>query len=373
MFRGITRYLFGKRGKRRLFGLRITYRLRMMMVLASGRAAPHLPRLPRVRLWVDSEGFARVRKLIRRARHTVIIQMFIWKDDALGREIASLLVEAADRGVAVYVTKEAMGDIFETAGDFLTTKASVDPIWKRFWSHKRIRIRHARFDDHAKVFIIDGRVLLLTGMNIAEEYDGPWHDYMVELRGGHFVQQYLSHGEEGATTTERARLIQNTDRRKEVRQTVTELLSSAKKTVVLEQAYLGDKRVLTQLARLSHHGVIITVILPSQSDVHHYGNMRALEYLLTNGSARTTRLFLYSGMIHGKILLVDRTRAFIGSANLIASSLDRMGEVNVLLEGRMSHAVAKLREVLRQDILKSKPVHHVRIFWIQRWLAWMQL
>lgn len=191
--RGASRYFFGKRGQRRVRGLRIYYRLRVMILLKTGEPVGKLARRSDVYLWVDgSQSFRRLAKLIRSARHHIFIQMFIWKNDATGRRLAQQLIEAADRGVIVDITKEAVGDFFEFHGDFLSTKGSQQEPWKTFWHHPRIRIHYATSNDHTKVFIFDDHILLLTGMNIADEYRYHWHDYMVELRGTQFVEQFLT-------------------------------------------------------------------------------------------------------------------------------------------------------------------------------------
>jgi cardiolipin synthase len=373
-FRGGWQYLLGKRRERWLGSSRLLFRLRVMMLLRTPRALKHLQRLPRVRLWVDREAFSRIRALIQRARHTVIIQMYIWKDDALGRSMAELLVEVADRGVRVFVTKEAVGDFFEGGQDFLGTREHRDDsVWKRFWNHPLIRITHATYNDHAKVYIIDERVILLTGMNIGDEYDGPWHDYLVEIHGTSFVHQYLS-GEGGGETNESVRLVMNGGQSGGIRAAVSQLLRSAERSIVLEQSYLSDSAVLQTLIERSREGVDVTVIIPSGIDLHHYSNMQSVSLLLNKGSPRHLRVFLYPGIVHGKIILVDRFRAFLGSANLISSSLDEVGEANVLLQGRRLGAVKRLREVLRQDLLKSSSLQSPFVLaWFERWLAWVKL
>src|SRR5947209_165228 len=100
LIRGSLRYLFGRRGQRRVRGLRLFYGVRMSMVLASAEPIAKLARGEDVRIWVDGqEAFDRLERLIRHARHSIVIQMFIWRDDATGRRIASVLLEAARRGV----------------------------------------------------------------------------------------------------------------------------------------------------------------------------------------------------------------------------------------------------------------------------------
>ena len=373
MLRGGLLYIFGKRGQRRVYGWRMFYRMRVEVMLRSRMAIRGINRFSVAKLWVDSEAFPRIKKLLRRARHTVVIQMYIWKDDRLGRQMAELLCDIADRGVRVTISKEAIGDVFEFHQDFLGTKYQPDGVWKRFWNHQNIHILHEVRNDHAKVFIIDDRILLLTGMNIADEYHEDWHDYLVELRGRSFVEQYLTDGDVPGADGE-ARLVINTGHRKGIRPVVMELLHGASKSIVVEQSYLSDAAVLDLLIKRSHEGVRVIVILPRRTDAHNYANMESIGRLLTEGDTKRLSVFLFPRMVHGKILLTDRSRAFIGSANLMTTSLDEMGEVNVLLEGRTHPAIRKLRGVLREDILQSLPVSRPpRFRWLWRWLTWFKL
>ena len=387
LLRGSLLYIFGKRGQRRVQGWRMFFRMRMEMMIHARMPIRGISRFPAAKIWVDREAFPRIKKLIRRARHSVVIQMFIWKDDRLGREMVELLCDSADRGVRVSIRKEAVGDVFELRQDFLGTRDHADGVWKRFWHHPRISIVHETCDDHAKVFIIDDRILLLTGMNIANEYHDDWHDYLVELRGRAFVEHYLTDGDlPGAGGTrlsspgrqaiggQEARLVINTGHRKEIRPAVMELLRGASRSIVLEHAYLSDDAVLDLLIRRSREGVRVVVILPLQADVHHFANMQSVGRLLSEGDGKTMSVFLFPRMLHGKIFLIDRRRAFVGSANLTTTSLDQMGEVNVLLEGRAHAAIRKLRGVLRDDILEGIPVSKPpRFHWLWRWLIWWKL
>jgi phosphatidylserine/phosphatidylglycerophosphate/cardiolipin synthase-like enzyme len=71
---------------------------------------------------------------------------------------------------------------------------------------------------------------------------------------------------------------------------------------------------------------------------------------------------------------VDHRCAFVGSANLITSSIDTMGEVNVLIRGLHQRALWKLTESLREDVLHSRALSGAPNFlWLSRWLAWLGL
>ena len=372
-WRTAMRGWFGRRGQRRVHGWRLVTRLRVFLTMQSGGRAARIARPAEARLWVDgTEAFARLAKLIRKAQHTIIVQMFIWKDDATGRAVAADLLAAADRGVKVYITKDRTGDVFELHRDFLTTSKEKG-FWGRFWSHRNITIAYTNDNNHAKVYGFDGEVLLITGMNIADAYRTGIRDYMVELRGARFFDRFLTGGELPAGDGS-VRLVLNTPLRKEIRPCLDALLAGARKSIVIENPYLADRSLLALLVRRSHEGVRVTLIVPRKTDVHANANRLFLRRLMREGNRAQLRVFLHPDFLHGKLILVDRAAVFVGSANLYTESIDSMGEANVLIEGRNRRAVRKARKVLRQKLraaafVKDPP----RISLLQRWRAWLWL
>ena len=372
-FRGSMRYLFGKRGQRRIQGLRMYYRMQANFVLRTGGSLRSVASDREVRVWIDGyDAFRRIETLIGRASVSVVIQMFIWKDDQTGRQVARWLLDAADRGVTVDIMKEAVGDFFESYSDFLGTKDSENPLWKAFWSHPRIRISYAAHMDHAKVYVIDGHTLLLTGMNVADEYRYEWHDCLVELRGSSIVEQFLTR-RKPANDRAPIRIVANTEESKDIRPTFMKLLRDAKEQVIMEHAYLSDTEVLDALVATSKRGVRLTIILPDKMQFHNHANMLAIGRLMAEGDNANIRVFIYPGFCHSKIVLIDSSIAFLGSANLYKGSLDEMGEVNVLIRGRI-RALWSLKEMLRQDVLVSRPLSGPpALLWFSRWMSWLGL
>lgn len=371
--RGTSRYFLGKRGHRLVYWMRMYYRVRLMIMIQTHEPIGKIARRQEVRLWVDGrESFRRLEILIRQARVQIVVQTFIWKNDATGRWLARLLLEAADRGVNIDITKEAVGDFFEFHGDFLGTKEDPAFPWPAFWSHPRIRIHHSTNNDHAKVFIIDDHTLLLTGMNIADEYRYQWHDYMVELRGGRFVERFLKR-QSMASNEGTVRLVMNTEDQKDIRPALIELLTSAQEHIVLEHCYISDPEVIDLLIAKSKNGVRITVLLPDWVEFHHHANMVAVGRLISYGNSANVSVHFYPGKFHAKVIVVDHTTALIGSMNLFKSSIDDMGEVNVLIRKHM-RTLWKLRDALRQTVFLSRPINSPPPFlWISRWLAWLGL
>lgn len=367
--RGALPYLLGRRGQRRVWGLRLFYRVRMEVLLQADKPVGRIARRSDVRLWVDgADAFDRIERCIRGARFSVVVQMFLWKDDHTGRRIARCLVEAADRGVRVDIAKDSVGDVFEGTQDFLGTKRSAKSVWKRFWHHPRITVQYGPHRDHAKVYAVDDHVLLLSGMNISDDYL-QWHDYLVELRGAKFVRQFLTR--DASRYGDRpVALVMNTEEHKHIRPVLMSLLSCAQDSIVMEHSYLSDPDVLQALVRASRRRVRVVVILPERANWLHFSNLQAIGQLLTEGDTSFLQVLTHPTMIHAKTLLIDRSIAFLGSANGITNSLDDMGELNVLIEGSHRQALRRLREALREHIIASKPLQTPpAIGWMTKWLA----
>ena len=353
-------------------GMRLYYWLRVFVLVRTGKTVAKIARRREMRLWVDGlESFKRIEQLINHAQGQIVIQMFIWKNDTTGRRIASLLLEAAQRGVHVDITKEAVGDFFELHHDFLGTKDAEQYPWKAFWHHPNIHIHYATNNDHAKVFIIDSHTLLLTGMNIADEYRFLWHDYMVELRDSAFVEQFLTR-----TPTRKigsVQLVMNTEERKEIRPALMELLRNAQTHVVFEHCYFSDPEVIAAVIALTKRDVKVTIILPKPVDFHYHANLMTMGRLLADAKGSHLSILLNPEMFHAKAIIVDAKTAFVGSANLFKASLDEMGEVNVLIEKR-HRPLWKLREAIRRNVMRSTSTNTLPAFsWFSRWLAWLGL
>ena len=64
--------------------------------------------------------FDRLKEDLRKARHSILLQYYIFSDDRLGNEIADILMEKARDGVAVCVIYDHEGSLFDTFAVFRT-------------------------------------------------------------------------------------------------------------------------------------------------------------------------------------------------------------------------------------------------------------
>ena len=69
-----------------------------------------------IRLQVDGEqSFRKIISRIRAAKKSIYINIFIWRDDKIGNIIANELLDAANRGVKIEISKDRLGSVFEKA------------------------------------------------------------------------------------------------------------------------------------------------------------------------------------------------------------------------------------------------------------------
>ncbi len=119
--------------------------------------------------------------LIDSAERSIDIQTYLWSGDFSGRLHISRLLQAADRGVRVRL----LVDDFETRGrdDGIATLDLHPNVEIRIWNPGRsrklgrlteylVRLSELNHRLHNKVLIVDNRVVISGGRNIADEYYG---------------------------------------------------------------------------------------------------------------------------------------------------------------------------------------------------------
>lgn len=319
-------------------------------------------------VYFRQKAFNRTKEVIATARVSIDMQMFIWLADDMGREMARLLVDAADRGVAVTVRKEVIGDVFEFADDFAATKNDAHPVWQAFWKHPRITVLHNNRHDHSKTWIVDNDILLVSSMNIGDAYCNDWHECTVELRGNRFVQQYREGTAALPKLTHDGQIqVLRSSSESPMLSAVLELLRSAKTSIRIEMAYFSDPQIVELLAQKTREGVYLFLVIPHSPGVHHHSNMAAVSALLSRADKTHTFVFRYTrGLLHTKMIVIDRRTLFIGSTNLMTSSLTKMGETNVIIHRRPSSCLRVVRRQFTKDVLQSVRLEAkeiTRTFW----------
>lgn len=367
--RGALTYWRGKRRNLVIFGLRLLYKTKIKLVILQEEEFASIGKVRDAIVRIGGKSaFRRIRKLIRKSRVSIVIQVFIWKNDNTGRSIAKLLIDAAMRGVQIHIMKDSLGDMFEYDASLNDTRSLNDPLWKEFWSQQNITVDLRSGSDHSKIWVFDGRIVLVSGMNIGNEYEHEWHDFLVELRGEKFAEQVLQRRTDTSRKNESIQIIVNSEKELAVRLSVMNLLRTARKKIIVEHCYLTDTVILQELAKATKRGIDVTVITPKDPDVNAMSNLASLEILERESDRKKLQILQYPSMFHSKVLLVDGNRCLIGSANFNELSLSRTGETCALFTGETKGA-KKIARRLRIDVLKSKILSVPKLAVFSKFLA----
>jgi cardiolipin synthase len=317
--------------------------------------------LGEVELLVDGEeAFDQILAAIDSATESIYVQTYIWKDDMTGKQVVTGLKSAARNGVEVTVSKDILGTVFEL-GDLL--KGNPSPVFTKegLKEYENINVKLDVFSDtdHSKYFIVDERLVIFGGMNIADEYHTQWHDYMVLMRSSRWAKAFKNKVLNSIPWPVPSPFVITVNDRKatEIRTAFIEMIDNAAESIIIEHAYFSDDKVIAAVKRAAERGVIVKIILPKKPDTHGYANMVTINKLLVPEPVKNVTIYFFPEMSHAKVALADGKIAVIGSANLTPRSMLTSREVALFVHGTLDDPfIKKLRNQLAVDIAKSKPV-----------------
>jgi len=312
----------------------------------------------KIDLLVDGgKAFSCLLKRIRQARHSIYINMFIWRDDVIGNKMAKELLRAAERGVDIKISKDMLGYVFEKAEERRNSFFHKSFSWRLWPKHKLIEwfypnigrgstrqhpsqlaeamVAHPNISievrikgDHSKFYIFDERYVILGGMNIEDrtikgDVNGMiWNDYMVQIEGG--VDNFKARLE-GKPSHGPIEFIMNR-KRFEIKPIILDLIAKAKKKIFIEMAYIGDKQVTQELIAAARRGIDIRFYMSYRTNVQPDFNLKVLKHIKDNVPVR---VFLSRNMLHTKLILIDDA-VTIGSTNINRQGLEKLSELNIL-------------------------------------------
>jgi cardiolipin synthase len=324
-----------------------------------------------VRLLRDAaENFPAWLAAIRAAERSVLLECYIIEDDAVGREVAEALVEAAGRGVRVRVVYDWLGSRGFGA---LRRRLEDAGVRVRCFNPPRLDSPFGWLSrDHRKMIAVDGRVGFASGLCISAKWLGDaakridaWRDTGIELRGPAvaeleraFAEVWRAIGPDAlgadvltppgtiaAAGDYGVRVIAGRPAGTGVLRLDQLIASLAETRLWLTDAYfVGWAPYVQALRAAARDGVDVRLLVPGASDIPVVGALSRAGYrpLLEAG----VRVFEWNGsMLHAKTALADRHWARVGSTNLNFASWMSNYELDVAIEDeRFADAMAAMYE-----------------------------
>jgi cardiolipin synthase len=341
-----------------------------------------------VRLLHDGrEAFPAMLEAIAQARRQVLLEMYWFDSDRVGRRFADELSRALRRGVEVAIIYDSVGSITADPGMFAALEADgarvleYNPVapWRR-----RFRLSFSKLStrDHRKILVVDGNVGFTGGINLAkqwapaEEQGGAWRDDMMRIAGPavnglthcfHRVWRrhdlpaiaHLHADAPAPVAGQRLMSVRILGERyfRHRHQIATDYLThvyAAKKTVYISNSYfVPDAAVRRALVRAAERGVDVRVIVPAHSDVEPVKFAGRAQYrtLLESG----VRIYEWqAGMFHAKTAVIDSAWCTTGTFNFDYMSLRYNLEVNAsVLDDELS---AEVERSFRDDLRSSREI-----------------
>lgn len=307
---------------------------------------------------------------IRAARRTVHLETFLWKDGELGRRVVDALSERARAGVTVRVLVDAIGS--RRMGEAAERELKAAGCRLAHFHRRRLpNIGVVADRDHRKLVVVDGRVAMLGGHCIVDQWLGDaqdadhYADVSVRVRGpvvGHLQSVFGENwgGETGelfvgddvfpalepaGDLTVHVAYAKPQGSAPAVKILHHAVICLARKRLWIQNPYfIPEPEAIEAMARAVARGVDVRVMMPSAggSDnpiVQHAGHHN-FERLLRGG----VRLFEYPHtLLHQKVLVVDSVWSSVGSCNFDDRSFEINDEVTL---GIVDPATAKRLEAV---------------------------
>lgn len=288
--------------------------------------------------------FQQLEKSILAAREEIVMQFYIFRNDAIGTKILRSLEAATKRGVKVLLVVDGFGSK-DTPDNFFKNLAMAGG--QIAWFRPNSLIRRL----HRKVVVIDRSVSFIGGINIGDEYL-QWLDFavMVEGESSIVVRDLCLDSIRKIPIYEKLlSLVKRSSRigfkpgvgdisvldndwlfhRQEIYRSLLRHFENAESEILIFSGYfVPNRRIRLSLERAQKRGVKIRIILGGRSDIpfmvtatryfYHWAHKAGIEVVEISDK-----------VVHAKLICVDWNWFTIGSFNIDQLSIYRNLELNL--------------------------------------------
>ncbi len=306
------------------------------------------------------------------AQEEILLETYIFADDASGQAVAAALMQAAARGVRVQLILDGFGSQGHVGGLAQSMRAAGIKIdiyrpERLAWSLRRTRLRRL----HRKLVTIDGQIAFVGGINIHDDRNlpdpslGPRYDFALAVAGpvareiraaqwGLWLRRRLRRRTRQAPTLTRpaGRLVEglslpwmpvhqlefirrdNLEHRHDIEASYLAAILAAREEILIANAYFFPGRhFLTALTLARKRGVRVRLLLQGREEywLQHQATMSLYDSLLDRGFEV---IEYQASFLHAKVAVIDRHWATVGSSNIEPFSMLLALEANVVIEDR---------------------------------------
>ena len=298
----------------------------------SSRGAPAAPAGAATLLIEPDGGAAPVLSFIRGAQRSIAMEMYLLTDDDAIQALAD--ARAAGRTVQVILEPHPFG-----------ADGANQPAWDRLaaagvdlaWSSPRFALTHA------KLIVADGSRALVMSLNLTHAGLTSNREYAIADADPRDVGDAAAIfaadrvASPAPAPSAQSRLLASPVN---ARARLTELITGARRSLAIEIEELSDGAMVDALLAAVARGVAVSVVLPG---ANRSTSTDAAAAALAAGGASVRALA--APTVHGKAIVADGARLYVGSVNLTTASLDQNREFGLRLDdaalaGRVAATIA---------------------------------
>ncbi|MFN2342310.1 MAG: cardiolipin synthase [Desulfonatronovibrio sp.] len=322
-----------------------------------------------------AQKFARLKKDLSKAVHTINIQYFIWEHDVLTAELTAILHERIAAGVEVRILNDFIGNLFYPKDEL----KSLSRAGARVYFDVR-QINKANYRNHRKIVVIDGVLGYTGGINVGQEYiDGgsrypAWRDTHVCFKGpavaelqklfalrwydatkeNLFSKRFFPDNYPADDLCVPALVVATSveDKWETARRAHVLAISRARHRVWIQSPYfVPDDQIYEVIINAALAGVDVRLIMtgwPDKKSAWYAAQTYFKSFLRAGG-----RIFFYTrGFFHAKTITIDSTLLAIGTMNMDVRSLELHKELMVWF---LDESLAREHEtVFEEDLLECE-------------------
>lgn len=329
--------------------------------------------------------------IIQQAKEFIYLETFIFSHDKVGHLVLDALTKKAREGVDVKILLDSLGAMMPGHPNFKEFKEAGGKISMFMPLIHRPFQGSANLRNHRKLVVVDNRIAMIGGMNIAEEYMGPnpmesrWVDLAMTVEGPIVLQlkevflfdwAFANHKESilknnelqlAQEETHLAQLVMSgpdikTDPIYEL--LLTAIYSAKERVWITSPYFVPDESLAKAIELAARRGIDVRLVVPKKSNhpLADYGRQTYLDQIHLAGA----EIYKYPKMIHAKIALIDNHYGFIGSANMDSRSLLLNYELGICL---YSESDLKGLENLCEGIFAESSTEVEELTHVQEWFG----
>jgi cardiolipin synthase len=296
-------------------------------------------------------------------RERCSLEFYIWHEGGLVDELIDALVRAARRGVRVVALMDGLGSrpFLQRGHDRPLRDAGVQVVVVLPASALRMAVARADLRDHRKIAVFDDRVAWTGSFNLADPRHfkrhagvGQWIDAMVRVQGpaasllgaisnamavlqggsGLRDEREAEHAPAAGSVALQAYPSGPGFAYHHVESVILTAIYAARRELVLTTPYFAPgESVATALRSAARRGVDVLLILPWQCDSRmvQFASASYFDELLAAG-VRIQRF--HGGLLHTKLMVVDRELSVFGTVNFDLRSFHLNFELSMLIYDR---------------------------------------